>query len=717
MRVSLILVFLLFVSTCCLASAQTVSGEVQVFPTIQPTGKPGFSRQSGLQLTVDSRWAGNRGYRPLRVTLTSPKKTTSETRVTIVLRAGTWGMRNGHISVKKDFRLPQGVTETTVTLLVPQYIDWHTLGQEVWIDGKKDDDLSVDQNYLNSLQKNNNNGSSVLILADKAESKTIRDLMVMDTEDVSTQSQWVITGMENSITMPAKKLPQSWLAYSSLSMVISTTAELENCASQNPHTLKALLRWVRSGGNLWVMDVGEKWERLPEVETTLQLNPGRQASDKTKNGPEARGWRVLSFQSAAFDPENSLLSLEPLSSSQLEAQTARQASQTISPEKALDSRPWFVARAYGLGTITAFRYDFRSGWFNKNDPLQALARTHFAELFPWKNRHGNDPSTGNPDFYNLQVPGVGQAPVLEFQLLITLFVIVIGPVNYWLLKRWRRLPMLLVTVPAAAAISTVLLFAYGLLSDGLETRVRARSFTLLDQRAGEAVCWGRLSYYAGLAPRGGLQMPIDTALYPILPYWEGSYSYSHRYAMQQREMHWAENQQLTHGWLAARTPTQYQTITARPTSKKLLLRSTGNELHVTNQLGVEVLALLVRDHDGNVYQHNKLAIDESARLSPSKEKGLKAKLRKLISENEPQMPVDADFGLGNFNGPVDWSPYGTVSMQSSLMETQLRTLVLSGNKTWGPGSYIAITAQGVCLSLGLDEAREEASFHAIRGTW
>ena len=101
------------------------------------------------------------------------------------------------------------------------------------------------------------------------------------------------------------------------------------------------------------------------------------------------------------------------------------------------------------------------------------------------------------------------APVGQFQFLVTLFAIAIGPLNYWLLKRANKLPMLLATVPIAAAGTTLLLFMYGLFADGFGVRARARTLTLLDQTQEEAVSWGRLSYYAGLAPRDGLAVPTD----------------------------------------------------------------------------------------------------------------------------------------------------------------------------------------------------------------
>jgi hypothetical protein len=129
------------------------------------------------------------------------------------------------------------------------------------------------------------------------------------------------------------------------------------------------------------------------------------------------------------------------------------------------------------------------------------------------------PDDANPDFANFLVPGVGLAPVTEFRVLITLFVLLIGPVNYWLLKRSGRLHLLVLTVPLAAVLMTSALFGYAILSDGFGTTVRAQSLTTLDQRTGEAACWSRLSYYSGLAPGDGLTMPSDVAVYPIIPGW------------------------------------------------------------------------------------------------------------------------------------------------------------------------------------------------------
>jgi hypothetical protein len=341
--------------------------------------------------------------------------------------------------------------------------------------------------------------------------------------------------------------------------------------------------------------------------------------------------------------------------------------------------------------------------------IQAVERSLLAERNGWVHRHGNDSGRGNYEFNNFLIPDVGLAPVFEFQVLISLFVIGIGPVNYWLLKRRGQLPLLLLTVPTAAVATTLVLFAYGLLSEGVSTRVRARSFTMLDQRAGEAVCWARLSYYAGIAPAEGLRMPADAAVYPIRPFSDGS----NRFA-QPRELLWDDAsvelpQRLSRGWLAARTPTQYLTITARPTNKRIEFELSDDGLRATNQLGVDVSTLAVQDEKGNFYLSEKISAGESILLPASDKTKVMTTMRALLAEHEPQFPAGAEV--------VSRRRYSREKLSQNLMETELAALTSPVVQEWGSRSYVAITAQGVELNLGLEYATEQDSCHVIRGSW
>jgi hypothetical protein len=337
----------------------------------------------------------------------------------------------------------------------------------------------------------------------------------------------------------------------------------------------------------------------------------------------------------------------------------------------------------------------------------AMTQSLLAPRAMWTTRHGNQPDSENIEFNNFLIPNVGVAPVGHFQFLITVFVLAIGPLNYWLLKRNRKLPLLLASVPVAAAVTTLLLFAYGMIVDGVAVRARTRTLTLLDQRSGEAVCWGRLSYYAGISPRSGLTVPEDQAMFPIYPAWQVQ-SKNGTNRTPQRWMEWTDQQRLKDGWLQSRTPTQYQAIVARPTEKRLDLRKTADGLRVVNHLGVEVTHVAVQDHDGMFYWLENLPDEKSQVVPAAKQSDIATKVRRLFSDNLPEYPS----GLDSSTRGV----YYGYQLSQSLMEARLQAINSAQIEGWGAGKYIAFTTQPIELSVGVD-AEEEASFHVVEGTW
>jgi len=347
--------------------------------------------------------------------------------------------------------------------------------------------------------------------------------------------------------------------------------------------------------------------------------------------------------------------------------------------------------------------------------METVEQSLLGERLTWAQRHGNDPGEENRGFNELLIPDVGAAPVFEFQLLISLFVLAIGPLNYWLLKRRGRLPLMLVTVPVAALAATLMLFAYGILSDGFSVRVRARSVTLLDQAAGEATCWARTSYYAGLAPAKGLTMPDDMVVYPIRPsHSSASNGFGRQYARDRREVEWGEQQRLTRGWLASRTPTQYLSIAARASKKGLRFEPQGDGLAVSNELGVGIVWLGVQDHDGKFYKGGEINAEGSGQLEPTEMIAAMGKLRLLLSENVPELPAGfiVTQRRGSYGRSLDNYP-----LSNNLMEAQINSVVSPITSGWGDGTYVAITTAGPELSLGIEDAIESGSFHVVRGSW
>ncbi len=709
------------------------SGDITVVPFTR-AGKPTFSTQSGLQIQVDSIWSGNRGYRPVRVTASTLKPATADTQITINFRAGNWQNDHRGISVEQDFELSRDATNSTVIFSVPQYVDWNSTSWDVWVDGVKDEQLCSQRGFSSGTP----GAVSVGVFETGRWSWSADPAFLLHS---------ILGSNIDKQIFDSSSLPSRWIDYSPLDVLVSTTGSLEMLRVISPEKLAELLRWVRSGGNLWIMDIGTDFSVLPDLEKLLAPDFGGMVERKEK---PLSDWHFLKPNENGRHRLNDLAKMTMQIPEEGSSPSIADSIQNFDPDLADDSDLWnqlFVVRVFGMGTVVACR-DINIKGDSKSSPNLAspLSENEYGEgeneyggfegeeelgsrykivahyrnasisqNLDWATRHGNDPAGGNPNFNNLLIPDVGAAPVFEFQLLISLFVIGIGPVNYWLLKRRNQLPLLLVTVPVAALVATLMLFTYGLLADGIGVRVRVRSMTTLDQRTGEVASWARLSYYAGIAPSEGLQMPVDTVIYPILPSHSENSTFGRRRINQQRSLEWNQQQQLTRGWLGSRTPTQYLAITARPTKKHLQFVAKPEQFSVSNHLGTQMLALVVQDQEGNVFVGNSLNAESSAELTPTTYAKAASVIRKLLAENLPQLPAGYVESKRSRRSRFS-NDYG-ISMTDSLMELHFEAIVSPVATGWGNGTYLAITSTGIEVPLGVDEVSETCSFHIVRGTW
>lgn len=132
-------------------------------------------------------------------------------------------------------------------------------------------------------------------------------------------------------------------------------------------------------------------------------------------------------------------------------------------------------------------------------------------------RRGVDPVVGDSRFWNWIIPGVAQPPIYTFLGLLTLFVLLVGPVAYRTLNRMGRVHLIFLVAPLLAALTTAALFAYGLVADGLGTTARIRQVTWLCDDQGNAARYWRATYFSGLRTASGLRFPRDSRVEPYYP--------------------------------------------------------------------------------------------------------------------------------------------------------------------------------------------------------
>jgi tetratricopeptide (TPR) repeat protein len=331
----------------------------------------------------------------------------------------------------------------------------------------------------------------------------------------------------------------------------------------------------------------------------------------------------------------------------------------------------------------------------------------------WSDRHGMSGTGQNFDFWNFLIAGVGRAPVGAFQILITVFTVVIGPLNYFFFRKRKRLYLLIITVPGLALATSAILFGYSLASDGFEVRARVRSVALLDQTRREAVSWSRISYYAGLAPTGGLRFSTDTAVYPLqVDADEPGY----------RVVDWTDQQHLASGWLRSRKPTQFLAVAHRPSGEQISVATDVSEVpRVMNNLGARIHLLVLCDASGVL--HVAEDVPKGARASTRVEQAGAAQdaVRVWIQGQRLDVPAEISatdtwslFSLG-MRG---FSSSPAASWSTSLLEQKLRNLSAGPPQPFlKPGTYVAISERPPYLELGVPEASDVDCLYVTLGSF
>ena len=730
--------------------------------------------KAGLSLSVQCEWINSGGYRPVVITIKPAKPSPADRSFHVEFHAKTpYDQRESAASC--DFDLPAGNASATTTLLVPQYFSWQWFDLFVWEDGVHVKSLDLENAVVGSTAQDWYEGlPNILLVIDPLPGPSPAAGIVMTpgspinfvslpaTADSSAlaallpqldaNSRFVPGGttgvpaptlLDTVQSLPSDQLPESWLAYSGLDMICLSFAQAEQLAAKDPPRWQAIRAWTVAGGNLLISDIVDDVEKLAAIDRMLGEPPARwQIQD-----PAERGWQTLKAEAFTDDlpapygrnsqqqftggpgmPAGGVMlgNAAPANVAPGGAVAANPAPQPAAPPKPTFD-PAFRYRKHGLGHCVAIATDDLMAQSSKE--WGGILNTLSPERWVWYRRHGVSPQRENDDFWNLPVLGVGLAPVTAFQVLITGFVIAIGPVNYWWLRRRGRLHLLVLVVPLSAAAVTCALFAYALAVDGLGVRVRARSYTEIDQRRGEAACWSRIAYYAGLAPSGGLKFGGDTV---VIPFDSQSNRDSQPPAFR-RGLIWSQGrQELVNGWLPSRTPVQLLTVRSRATSAglRLLPEKAGQHPTIENRLHTRIEELLWADAEGECFHGAAIEPGAMATLRPADLVATSESLRQILLRAAPGEPAGFDRLQAPFSRSMNirWqsqlnSSLPAATQASGLMERGIAEIFsraapgFSKAGSLPPRTYLAIVLRSPEVDYGVDEVEEAGSLHVIVGRW
>ena len=115
--------------------------------------------------------------------------------------------------------------------------------------------------------------------------------------------------------------------------------------------------------------------------------------------------------------------------------------------------------------------------------------------------HMNERGGSERDFNSyFKVIGAARTPVRLVIIVLTLFVLIAGPINLFILNRKGKRSWFLWTLPAISFATSGVVFVVSFFSEGVTPRLRTDSITILNQVEQEATTLGAVAVYAPIAP-------------------------------------------------------------------------------------------------------------------------------------------------------------------------------------------------------------------------
>lgn len=323
-------------------------------------------------------------------------------------------------------------------------------------------------------------------------------------------------------------MPAAWFGYGSVDVAILATSDrdfMDALLSEQAGRKAALAEWVRRGGRL-IIGAGKNRDQFagsPELQALLPM---------TIEGPYMAPPVTPRWREGGVQPDEPI-SREPMEFTRLKPRDGRATRILIDgPQSGSDSSPLVVQAPYGLGRVTLLAFDPDAkpvrGWKNEPEFWEHLLLTAGPRVaaeqqlnqFGFRQFGAEDTDVTLRSIVD-QLENFEGVPVISFgwvALFILLYILVVGPLDYWFLKKvvkrleftWITFPTIVLAVSAAAYFA-----AYHL--KGSELRVNRLDVVDFDLQTKQAYGRSFLSvfspriqkYTIGFEPSEGWAAPVD----------------------------------------------------------------------------------------------------------------------------------------------------------------------------------------------------------------
>lgn len=680
----------------------TLVGTLVIQTDASAQGRLHQQEAAGLSLRIDGRWTGGMygGYWPLRITA----KSLDEARdVTFRFEP----IDDGQPIVERTVEC-HADKDMYFTLSIPLIGSQQRGELKIVIDGDEIDALETPVE-LPRTDWHTVPMPAMLVISDQqpALGQFQRGAGAYAMEDARSGHQpGELTGQ--AYVVRPNELPHSWVDFTALDMVCVSFKTLKALPEANREALRT---WTRMGGNLIVHGVGADPAGSADFIKLLGMEHMADEAQWMKSDRRVRDGHIR-FQGQNNNVVHGRRRNQFFNAPQTLNMIRNE--DRMNPKNRWQQNDPFQVAFFGLGRVVGMEGEAFPGaaldwyWVTASLTQTKEVAGRNVQRSTWVSRNGHSARSPATDFTNFLIPGVDTVPIYPLLFLMSVFVIVIGPLNYWFCWKRKQLYLLMISIPTIALVTSLVLFGYSAISHGFGALQRVHSFTLLDQRSHEAVSLSRVSVYSGVTPSGGVSVSPETGVFPML---------NRDQSFTSGELEWtADNQHMKSGWVNSRSTCQFRIGTPRTISEGLEI----DKASVRNGFKWGIAHLAVAAEDGKLYYAADIGPGESASLNELT--ALEGSfMSQALTETPEGLPDNIQQRRSIFDefAPRNRRWARQTSMNESILHANIDVLtrlgIHGGQK--GKRGYVAILSENPGIETGLPDAEEAGSLHVVRGIY
>ena len=505
-----------------------------------------------------------------------------------------------------------------------------------------------------------------------------------------------------------EQLPTTWLEFTNFHLIVVSEKNWKSICREQPETRKAISNWVHEGGKLLLYDVQLEKPSQPD-NGLLKTFANSTAETQLLTNPKTWQYNNLLLK---WNSER-----EKYEGAQPQNRIARARIRQYLGRN-LERQPTMLSHPVGTGRVFFEQKDLTNYGFNQWGVIfnELLIPASGSMINQQQIRYGVDSySFGERDrnerienFFNytFDIPGVGRPPVNLFRILIFVFVLVIGPVNYVVLRKRRRLNLLLFTVPAFSLLTCIALLTYAILADGFRMHERVESVSYVDQRSQFVSTYSRHQCFGVSIPSGGYEFDKNTLVIPECQ------SYA------QRPIEITDNGDtytIRGGKIKTRVPHQFVLHKVKQTERQLVIDSIDSGgMGITNQLGGKIQFVLVKDKD-QYYFGQDILDGKSTKLGKRTASQGDHQMRSYVQDKREDIE-EIYSGYRGFS--IARSSRRSLQFHSSrILKRMERSQGALMQIRSIPHAYIAILETNPMVGTCAPDAKIDKELHVVIGIW